>query len=128
MRRAPRDVMVVISLSLGIYPTEWTVIGRPLTAEEKLLNEIEARSYCPHSRLTKHYEGNDPTFACWRAPYPDEICPAALGGCGQYVNTVMVDGKFVDEWTWLYVDGCHWHSACHSRRGGVQLPAGQAGA
>lgn len=82
-----------------------------------LMCEIEARSYCPHSRLTKHCEGNDPSFSCWRAPYLDEICPTALGGCGQYVNHlhILVDDRWTDQEGWLYVDGHHWHAACHTR-------------
>lgn len=70
MTRALRDVSLAIARGLGVFSTEWTARVVHVSEEDM---ELEARSYCRHGHLLRHWRGAEPGDPCYRSRLPDEL-------------------------------------------------------
>lgn len=67
--REYRGGMLVSEEVMPVPPYDPAQFGGRSEAE---MREIEARSYCPHSHLLKHFFGAEPGDWCWRPQLPGE--------------------------------------------------------
>lgn len=67
--RKYRNAMLVGESETPVPPYDPAQYGG---RSEEEMREIEARSYCPHNHLLKHFFGAEPGDPCWRPLIPGE--------------------------------------------------------